>query len=132
MQSGEYNEEVIKLDLAKVCGIDTDDDHVPQEADDLCLKDVAESYSEAEKEHQLKKEVLDDEERLIQKGEEEDKQEPDKKMKKETPKAKEELEEDGINEREKLIQSEKEAEDGGMEMTTLNKTHTQDEATSSV
>ena len=133
MQSDEFNEEVIKLDLAKVCGVDADADHVPQgEADDQRHRNEAESYSDGEKEQELKKEVLDDTERLLQKGKEKDRQEADVKMKKESSKAEKESDEDSIDEREKLLQSQKEAEDGGIEMSTLNKMHTQDEATSSV
>ena len=132
-QSGECNEEVLKLDLAKVCGIDMDSDNVSQEqANDQCHKDVVEICSEEEKEPNLKKQVLDDVERLLQKGKEEDEQEPDASMKKEASKVKEELEEDSTDERKKLIQSEKDDEDGGIEMNTLNKMYTQDEATSSV
>ena len=105
MQSDEFNEEVIKLDLAKACGIDADADHIPQgEADDQCHRNEAESYSE----------------------------EAETKMKKESSKAEEESDEGSIDEREKLLQSQKKAEGGGVEMSTLNKMHMQDEATSSV
>ena len=45
---------------------------------------------------------------------------------------KEEMEEDSTDERKKLMQNGKDGKEGGLEMSTLNKTHTEDEATSSV